>query len=230
VRCGDAGHLAPPRGTPQGDYDGFLQAVVALVAEADAALGRSDAAIGIALPGVRDRRSGRQLSANVPALTGQCVAQDLQARLQRPLHFGNDLQCFALSEAHGGAADGYPSMFGAILGTGAGGGFCLQGRLLSGFNGLAGEWGHWSVPGHLLQRHGLPLLDCACGLQGCVERYVSGSGVAMIERHLGGSAARRQRGDRPGRGRRCARARRWTSTATCSATAWPRWCWRWTRT
>ena len=174
--------------TPQGDYAGFLQAVVALVAEADATLGRSDAAIGIALPGVRDRRSGRQLSANVPALTGQCVAQDLQARLQRPLHFGNDLQCFALSEAHGGAADGYPSMFGAILGTGAGGGFCLQGRLLTGFNGLAGEWGHWSVPGHLLQRHGLPLLGCGCGLQGCVERYVSGSGVAMIERHLGGSA------------------------------------------
>ncbi|MGS7839240.1 ROK family protein [Stenotrophomonas maltophilia] len=174
--------------TPQGDYDGFLQAVVALVAEADAALGRSDAAIGIALPGVRDRRTGRQLSANVPALTGQCVAQDLQTRLRRPLHFGNDLQCFALSEAHGGAADGYPSMFGAILGTGAGGGFCLQGRLLSGFNGLAGEWGHWSVPGHLLQRHGLPLIDCACGLQGCVERYVSGSGLAMIERHLGGGA------------------------------------------
>lgn len=174
--------------TPQGDYDGFLQAVVTLVAEADAALGRNDAAIGIALPGVRDRRSGRQLSANVPALTGQCVAKDLQARLQRSLHFGNDLQCFALSEAHGGAADGYPSMFGAILGTGAGGGFCLQGRLLSGFNGLAGEWGHWSVPGHLLQRHGLPLLDCGCGLQGCVERYVSGSGLATIERHLGGSA------------------------------------------
>ena len=175
--------------TPQGDYDGFLQAMLGLVAEADTALGRSDAAIGIALPGVRDRRTGRQLSANVPALTGHSVAADLQARLQRRLHFGNDLQCFALSEAHGGAAEGYPSMFGAILGTGAGGGFCLQGRLLSGFNGLAGEWGHWSVPGHLLQRHGLPLIDCACGLQGCVERYVSGSGLAMIERHLGGNAA-----------------------------------------
>ena len=239
MRCGDAGHLAPPRATPQGDYDGFLQAVVALVAEADAALGRSDAPIGIALPGVRDRRSGRQLSANVPALTGQCVAQDLQARLQRPLHFGNDLQCFALSEAHGGAADGYPSMFGAILGTGAGGGFCLQGRLLSGFNGLAGEWGHWSVPGHLLQRHGLPLLDCGCGLRGCVERYVSGSGVAMIERHLGGSAAdvvekiralgQRQKQLPWPRPAMRARARRWTSIVTCSATAWPRWCWRWTR-
>ena len=173
--------------TPQGGYDAFLHAVAALVVEADAALGRPADAIGIALPGVRDRRSGRQLSANVPALTGQCVARDLQARLQRPLQFGNDLQCFALSEAHGGAADGYPSMFGAILGTGAGGGYCVHGRLVAGFNGLAGEWGHWSVPANLLQRHGLPLLDCGCGLRGCVERYVSGSGVATVERHLGGS-------------------------------------------
>lgn len=174
--------------TPQSDYAAFLQAVQELVEGADAELGNAAASIGIALPGVRDRRTGRQLSANVPALTGQCVAQDLQARLQCPLRFGNDLQCFALSEAHGGAADGYATMFGAILGTGAGGGFCVQGRLISGFNGLAGEWGHWSVPANLLQRHGLPLLDCGCGLRGCVERYVSGSGVSMIERHLGGSA------------------------------------------
>ena len=175
--------------TPQGGYDAFLHAVAALVAEADAALGRPGDAIGIALPGVRDRRSGRQLSANVPALTGQCVAQDLQVQLQRPLHFGNDLQCFALSEAHGGAADGYPSMFGAILGTGAGGGYCVHGRLIAGFNGLAGEWGHWSVPAHLLERHGLPLLDCGCGLRGCVERYIAGGGVDMLHRHLGGDPA-----------------------------------------
>ncbi|MBX9404049.1 ROK family protein [Lysobacter sp. BMK333-48F3] len=175
--------------TPQGDYAGFLAALEALVADADAELGHSGSAIGIALPGVRDRRSGRQLSANVPALTGQGVAADLQARLRRPLHFGNDLQCFALSEAHGGAAEGYPSMFGAILGTGAGGGYCLQGRLVAGYNGLAGEWGHWSVPAHLLQRHGLPVLECACGLRGCVERYVSGSGLVALHGHLGGTAA-----------------------------------------
>ena len=174
--------------TPQGDYAGFLAAVAALVEQADAALGQATSAIGIALPGVRERGSGRQLSANVPALTGQTVAADLRARLARPLAFGNDLQCFALSEAHGGAAQGYPSMFGAILGTGAGGGYCVDGRLITGFNGLAGEWGHWSVPGHLLQRHGLPLLPCGCGLQGCVERYVSGSGLAALERHLGGTA------------------------------------------
>jgi len=175
--------------TPQGDYDGFLAALARLLADADAELAQAGAAVGIALPGVRDRRSGLQLSANVPALTGRSVAADLQARLRRPLFFGNDLQCFALSEAHGGAAHGYPSMFGAILGTGAGGGYCLGGRLVAGFNGLAGEWGHWSVPAHLLQRHGLPVLECACGLRGCLERYVSGSGLVALYRHFGGDAA-----------------------------------------
>ena len=174
--------------TPHASYEAFLDAVCALVAQADAALGSTCPAIGIGLPGVRDRSSGRQLSANVPALTGQCVGADLEARLQRPLRLGNDLQCFALSEANGGAADGYPSMFGTILGTGAGGGYCIEGRLVAGHNGIAGEWGHWSIPAHLLAKHGLPLLDCGCGLRGCLERYVSGSGVAALHRHLGGAS------------------------------------------
>lgn len=175
--------------TPQDGYPAFLDAVCALVTQADAALGGRCDAIGIGLPGVRDRASGRQLSANVPALTGQRVGADLEARLQRPLQLGNDLQCFALSEANGGAADGYPSMFGAILGTGAGGGYCLGGRLVAGYNGIAGEWGHWSLPAHLLGKYGLALPDCGCGLRGCLERYVSGSGVAALHRHLGGASA-----------------------------------------
>jgi len=174
--------------TPSGDYDAFLRAVVDLVQAADAAVGDGCEAIGIGLPGVRDRVSGRQLSANVPALTGRTVGHDLQQRLRRPLCFGNDLQCFALSEAHDGAAAGYPSMFGAILGTGAGGGYCVGGQLIAGSNGIAGEWGHWSVPATLLQRHALPLLDCGCGLRGCLERYVSGSGLAMIHERCGGAA------------------------------------------
>jgi hypothetical protein len=71
--------------------------------------------------------------------------------LQRPLAVGNDCQCFALSEAQGGAADGVPTMFGAIIGTGAGGGYCVNGRLLRGSNGVAGEWGHWPLAAALLQ-------------------------------------------------------------------------------
>ena len=175
--------------TPHAGYDAFLDAVSTLVLDADAACGHACRAIGIGLPGVRDHAGGRQLSANIPALTGQRVGADLEAKLQRPLRLGNDLQCFALSEANGGAANGYPSMLGAILGTGAGGGYCIAGRLVAGFNGIAGEWGHWSVPAHLLAKYDLPLLDCGCGLRGCLERYVSGSGVAALHRHLGGASA-----------------------------------------
>lgn len=175
--------------TPQGDYAGFIDAVGALVVGADARRGAKCTEVGIALPGIRDRASGRQLSANVPALTGHEVGADLESRLQRPLQLGNDLHCFALSEANGGAAQGYASMFGAILGTGAGGGYCIQGRLVDGYNGIVGEWGHWSIPAHLLALHGLPLLDCACGLRGCLERYVSGSGLAALHRKLGGTSA-----------------------------------------
>lgn len=175
--------------TPREDYASFIDAVCTLVALADVALGEPCQAIGVGLPGVRDRDSGRQLSANVPALTGQAVGADLRDALQRPLQLGNDLQCFALSEAQGGAAEGYPSMLGAILGTGAGGGYCLQGRLVSGHNGIAGEWGHWALPAHLQARHGLPLLACGCGLHGCIECYVSGTGLAALHRHLGGASS-----------------------------------------
>ncbi len=174
--------------TPCHDYATFLDTLAAQVEAADAALGPGCHAIGIGLPGVRDAASGRQLSANVPALTGRTVGADLQARLQRPLALGNDLQCFALSEAQGGAAAGYPSMFGVILGTGAGGGYCRRGELVAGNNGIAGEWGHWSLPATLQVRHDLPLLDCGCGLRGCLERYVSGSGLAMIHVRQGGEA------------------------------------------
>ncbi|GAB3346856.1 ROK family protein [Lysobacter tyrosinilyticus] len=174
--------------TPTRDYAEFLRTVAGLIEATDAELGSVCAAVGLGLPGVRDRISGRQLSSNVPALTGQQVVADLQARLQRPLHVGNDCHCFALSEANGGAAEGYPSMFGAILGTGAGGGYCVEGRLIAGGNGIAGEWGHWTAPATLLARYALPLLDCACGLRGCVERYVSGSGLALIHQHLDGVA------------------------------------------
>lgn len=174
--------------TPTRDFEAFLQAITQLVQEADVALGPC-AAVGLGLPGVTDPATGRQLSSNVPSLNGQQVVPALQARLARPLHRGNDLQCFALSEANGGAAEGCASMLGVILGTGAGGGFCVDGRLVAGYNGMAGEWGHWTLPATLLAQHRLPLLDCPCGRRGCLERYVSGRGLAMLHRQLGGADA-----------------------------------------
>ena len=192
--------------TPGTDFDAFVREMTALVERGDAALGLR-APAGIGLPGIIDSASGRQVSSNVPALNGRLVVSALRDALQRPVAIGNDCQCFALSEAQGGAADGLPSMFGAIIGTGAGGGYCVEGRLLRGMNGIAGEWGHWPVPAPLLIQHAVPILDCPCGRSGCMERYVSGPGMSKLHAHFGGGsdgvgdaplaiAARAQAGDR----------------------------------
>ena len=192
--------------TPGTDFDAFVQAMAALLERGDAALGVR-APAGIGLPGIIDSATGRQVSSNVPALNGRLVVSALQDALRRPIAIGNDCQCFALSEAQGGAAQGLPSMFGAIIGTGAGGGYCMEGRLLRGMNGIAGEWGHWPVPAPLLIQHAVPILDCPCGRSGCMERYVSGPGMSKLHAHFGGGsdgvgdaplaiAARAQAGDK----------------------------------
>ncbi|MYN18798.1 ROK family protein [Rugamonas sp. FT107W] len=174
--------------TPGTDFAEFLLAIQGLVGRADKALGLR-APVGIGLPGVIDSATGRQLSSNVPALNGRAVAHALKDALERPVAVGNDCQCFALSEAQGGAAHGQPTMFGAIIGTGAGGGYCVDGRLLRGANGVAGEWGHWPLPASQLAPQpaaALPVLDCPCGRRGCLERYVSGPGMSRLHLHLGG--------------------------------------------
>jgi N-acetylglucosamine kinase len=170
--------------TPTRDFDQLVGALVSLVHEADARYGL--APVGLGIPGIVDPHTGRHLSVNVPALNKRVLMDALQPLLKRPIALGNDCQCFALSEAHGGAADGQPSMFGAILGTGAGGGFCVDGRLVKGFNGLAGEWGHWKVPASLLEEHGLPVQPCTCSGENCLERYISGKGVALLHRMVTG--------------------------------------------
>ena len=172
--------------TPGTDFAEFLLAIQGLVGRADKALGLR-APVGLGLPGVIDSATGRQLSSNVPALNGRAVAHALKDALERPVAVGNDCQCFALSEAQGGAAHGQPTMFGAIIGTGAGGGYCVDGRLQRGANGVAGEWGHWPLPAAQLAPYALPVLDCPCGRRGCLERYVSGPGMSRLHLHLGGA-------------------------------------------
>lgn len=171
--------------TPTQDLQQFLDAVVELVRQGDAHIG-GEGRIGVGLPGIVDPVTGRHLSANVPALTHQNLADLLTARLQRPVAVGNDCQCFALSEANGGAAADAPTMFGLILGTGMGGGYCVAQRLLRGSNGTLGDVGHVSVPAVTLERYRLPVWDCPCGLRGCTERYASGSGISAIHAHFSG--------------------------------------------
>ncbi|WP_229506717.1 ROK family protein [Pseudoduganella rivuli] len=188
--------------TPRDDYDTLVATLAALVGGADAELATS-APVGLGVPGIVDAASGTHLSANVPCLTGRQLLPVLRRRLERPVTLGNDCQCFALSEAHGGAADGMDSMLGLIIGTGAGAGYVVDGRLVRGRNGVAGEWGHWPMAPDLLQRYSLPAWPCACGARACLECYVSGTGLRRLHSHATGAtgasaeqlALRRDSGD-----------------------------------
>lgn len=168
--------------TPTTDYRLFVQTLVQQIAQADSVYGKASA-VGIALPGVI-RPDNTVISSNVPCLTGNAVALELAAQIERPVAIGNDCRCFALSEAVMGAGKGVSRVFGAILGTGAGGGYCVDGQLIAGATQLSGEFGHIGLAAAVVQQWQLPLFRCGCGLFGCAEPYVSGSGLARLYQHF----------------------------------------------
>jgi fructokinase len=161
--------------TPQGDYQLTLQALVGLVATLEANAGQQ-CSVGIGMPGSASRATGLVKNSNSVCLNGQPLHRDLEVLLDRPLRFANDADCFALSEAADGAAAGAAVVFGVIIGTGTGGGLVVNRQLVSGPNGIAGEWGHNPLPWP--QPDELPGPACYCGRQGCIETWLSGPGLA----------------------------------------------------
>lgn len=172
--------------TPQGDYRGTLTAILDLVQHAEEQLAIS-CSVGIATPGAISPATGLLKNSNSVCLNGQPVLQDLQALLGREIRMANDADCFALSEAVDGAAAGAASVFGVIIGTGTGGGIVVNGKLLSGPNAIAGEWGHNPLPWP--RKEELPGPDCYCGKQGCIETFLSGPGLANAYQQSAGKQA-----------------------------------------
>lgn len=165
--------------TPQ-DYPGTLRAIADLMRQAEAELGCSGT-VGIATPGTISRVTGRLMNSNSLHLNGQAIRQDLEALLKREVRIANDANCFALSEAADGAAAGAAVVFGVIIGTGTGAGIVVNGRLLTGLNGIAGEWGHNPLPWP--EDAERPGPACYCGRHGCIETFLSGPGMAKLQRH-----------------------------------------------
>jgi predicted NBD/HSP70 family sugar kinase len=161
--------------TPQGDYRATLTTVARLVHEAEAELGAAGT-VGIGTPGALSRVSGLLKNSNSVCLNGQPIRQDIEVLLGREVRIANDANCFALSEAVDGAGAGMEVVFGVILGTGVGGGVVVHGRVLTGANAIAGEWGHNPLPQPTAQDHPMP--QCYCGRVGCIETYLSGPGMA----------------------------------------------------
>jgi fructokinase len=163
------------RQSPRGSYMGTLDAIRALVLEAEAELG-AQGTVGFGTPGAISPASGLLKNSNSTWLNGRPLDRDLAEHLGRPIAIANDADCLALSEATDGAAAGAASVFAVILGTGVGGGLAIHGRVLAGPNAIAGEWGHnplpWPAPSEL------PGPPCYCGLEGCIETWLSGPGLA----------------------------------------------------
>jgi fructokinase len=186
--------------TPRGDYDATLAAIAALVADLEGAAG-ARCTVGVGMPGTLSRATSLVKNANSVWLNGRAFDSDLAARLGREIRCSNDANCFALSEAIDGAGRGARVVFGVIIGTGTGGGVVVDGRVLEGRNGVAGEWGHNALPWPEVSE--LPGPPCYCGRSGCIETFLSGPGLALdFERTTGQRiaseevAARAAAGDR----------------------------------
>ena len=160
---------------PRGDYAATIAAIVHLVRLIEAQAG-SSGTIGVGIPGSISPASGLVKNANSTWLNGQPLAIDLPMALGRAVRFANDANCFALSEATDGAAEGARIVFGVIVGTGTGGGIVIDGRVAVGANAIAGEWGHNPLPWPTDEESPGPA--CYCGLSGCIETFLSGPGMA----------------------------------------------------
>ncbi|MCS3433643.1 N-acetylglucosamine kinase [Klebsiella sp. BIGb0407] len=171
--------------TPHGQYSAFLQAIIDLVAQADARFG-GYGSVGIGIPGMPEIDEGKLYATNLPAASGQPLRADLSRLLQRDVRIDNDANCFTLSEAWDDEFRSYPVVMGLILGTGVGGGIIVNGRPVTGRNFITGEFGHTRLPVDALEILGrdLPLIPCGCGQKGCIENYLSGRGFAWLWQHF----------------------------------------------
>jgi N-acetylglucosamine kinase len=149
--------------------------------ESDSGIKRP-AAIGIGTPGVTVPSSGLLKNSNTLCLNGHPLASDISRVLGSEVILANDANCCALAEATLGAAKGFRTVFGIILGTGVGGGIVVDGRVLTGPHGICGEWGHNPLRGEET--------PCYCGRKGCIERICAGPALEKHFTSLSGKSLR----------------------------------------
>jgi N-acetylglucosamine kinase len=168
--------------TPLKQFGPFVSAIARLIGT----MPEKPKAVSISTTGVIDPQTGLMTCANIPAFHGRHFTADLSAALSMPVFAANDADCFALSEALDGAGREHRTVFGIILGTGVGGGLIVDGRIITGPGGYAGEWGHGTA---LQTRAGNPPADiahfpCGCGRHGCVDTVGGARGLERLHKVL----------------------------------------------
>jgi fructokinase len=160
--------------TPASDYSATVRAIAELVSSAQSRIGVSHT-VGIATPGSLSPQSGLLRNSNSVVLNGKPLNRDIADALGLPVRLGNDANCLAISEAVDGAGAGCRVVFGAILGTGVGGGSVIEKQVLTGLDHIGGEWGHNPLPWATERER--PGYRCYCGKHGCIETFLSGAGL-----------------------------------------------------
>ncbi len=166
--------------TPSTSYLAIVDTICTLVEQARDRFSQPYT-LGIGIPGALSYQTGLVKNANTVCLIGNDLKGDIERRLNHPIVIANDADCLALSEATDGAGAGYPTVFAVIIGTGCGGGWVVNGQLISGPNAIAGEWGHNPLP---WRDDGDSEAECYCGQKGCLETLLSGTGFrrqALVE-------------------------------------------------
>jgi N-acetylglucosamine kinase len=162
--------------TPLSDLRAFAEAIRGFAV-------RNVKGIAISIAGVVDPGSGVGKVANIPAIDGLALGPELERVTGLPVLVLNDADCFALAEASQGAGRGHGTVLGVILGTGVGGGLVIQGRVVTGAGGYAGEWGHGPVI------RGAFAFPCGCGQTGCIDTIGGARGLERLHRAQTGEVA-----------------------------------------
>src|SRR5476649_2849149 len=164
-------------------YRHILRQITRLVTMLERASGtKRPPTIGFGTPGVIDPRSGVLKNSNTLCLNGQKLREDLGRALKVEARVANDANCFALAEALYGAGRNRKVVVGLILGTGCGGGVVVNGQVLGGLHGIAGEWGHNPLRGETT--------PCYCGRRGCIETVIAGPALERYYRAKTGHSVR----------------------------------------
>lgn len=201
--------------TAKGDYRATIEALSGLVQSAESTLGMTGT-VGIGMPGSISTVTGLAKNSNSTWINGHPLDKDVSDALNRQVKVQNDANCFAVSEATDGAAEGARVVFGVIIGTGCGGGVCVDGVPIAGLNGIGGEWGHNPLPyPRSFSTEQAAIMDrfekfptgvdkiphyfsespetaehpgplCFCGKRGCQETWISGTGFKNDYRRVTG--------------------------------------------
>jgi len=132
--------------------------------------------VGVCHPGVHSPQTGLVKNApNCIWIEKKPFQNDLRNALSREVFCENDANCFALSEAIDGAGKHYKIVYGIILGSGAGGGLVIDKKIVSGLNGVAGEWGHNQLPYLAAKKEELNTTNLR---ESEIESFISGLGIA----------------------------------------------------